>query len=228
MNIETAIAANRNPPPNARIAGIAMALASLLSVALMMRHPSLGSHSIAEVVDEIGAKAMPSRVVHGALIALIGTLIYAFIEFSQRLGSKRLPVRAGLVAYLMGSGTMIGAALISGFLVPDLAATFARGRAEDLDAFRNLLTLCSLGNRTLANCGVIAMSAGILLWSIALLSSHRRHVRIGVLGLVAGAAPAGALLLGLFRLDVLGMTLVVVCQTPWNLAVGVALARGKL
>jgi hypothetical protein len=105
---------NSLPP---RTTGIAIAVAGLLSVLLMTHHPSLGSYTIADVVDEIAAKAVTSKVVHGTLIALMVALIYAFVEFSAHLGLRRAPVRAALIAYVIGSGALIGAALISGFLI---------------------------------------------------------------------------------------------------------------
>jgi hypothetical protein len=40
--------------------------------------------------------------------------------------------------------------------------------------------------------------------------------------------PAVALVAGVIRLDVTGMTLVVVAEAIWNVAAGVALIRGRL
>ena len=228
MDYQTATVVTVNPSPAARSAGVVMALASLLSVALMLHHPSVGSHSVSDVLGEIAEKSMTSRVVHGFLIALVGALIHTFVEFSRRLDLHRAPVRAALIAYAIGSCAMIGAALISGFLIPDLAAQFVHARPDDLGGVGPLLILCGLGNRTLANFAVIAMSVGILLWSWATIRSNRDNAWIGAIGLVAGAAPAVALLLGLYRLDVVGMTSVVVCQTLWNLAVASAMIRGKV
>lgn len=216
---------NSLPP---RTIGIAMAVAGLLSVLLMAHHPSLGAHAIADVVDEIVTKAATSKVVHGTLIALMVALIYAFVEFSAHLGLRRAPVRAALIAYVIGSGAMIGAALISGFLISSIGLTYSHARADELDAVRHLFNLSGLANRTLANFGVVAISAAILLWSIAFLQRPRRRVRIGLLGVIAGGGPVVLIALDIIRLDVFGMTTVVVCQTVWYVLVGVALAWGKI
>jgi hypothetical protein len=46
--------------------------------------------------------------------------------------------------------------------------------------------------------------------------------------MIAGLAPAIALLAGVIRLDVHGMLLVVVAQAVWNLAAGTELIRGRI
>lgn len=211
-----------------RTIGIAIAVAGLLSVLLMTHHPSVGSHAIADVVDEIATKAAVSKVVHGTLIALMAALIYAFVEFSAHLGLSRSPVRAALIAYVIGSGALIGAALISGFLISSIGLVYAHARQDELDAMRHLLNFSSLANRTLANFGVVAIATAILLWSVALLQRGRRHVWIGLLGVIAGVAPVALIALDVIRLDVSGMTIVAICQTVWYVLAGVALASGRI
>jgi hypothetical protein len=208
--------------------GIAIAAAGLLSILMMAHHPSVSTHAMTDVVSEISTKAPTSKVVHGALIGLVACLIYAFTEFSVRLELRRPLVRGALMAFVMGSAAMIGAALISGFLVSSIASVYAHARADDLEAMRHLLNLSSLANRTLANFGVVAISGAILLWSIALLLAKQRHLWLGVLGLIAGAAPVVLIALDVLRLDVPGMTFVVAAQTVWYVAVGLALALGKV
>ena len=212
---------------NARIAGIVLIATSLASILLMAHHPHASSQGAAEVAVEIAAKAQISRIVHGALIAMIGAQVFAFIELCRLLDWNRATVRAGFVAYAAGAGAMSGAALISGFLVSALGTRYASLPAADVEVFPHLLRLSMAGNQVLANFGVIAMSIGILAWSIALLRPARGNAWIGAIGLIAGLAPAIAQASGALVLDVRGMTLVVVCQTVWNLAVGIQLVRAK-
>jgi hypothetical protein len=212
---------------HARRAGIVLIGASLLSIVMMAHHPHAASQGAAEIAAEIVDKASIARFVHGALIALLGAQLFAFVEFCRLLDRDRATVRLGFVAYAAGIGAMTGAALISGFLVPDLAARYAALGASDLDVFRHLLRLCMAGNQVLAKFGVVAMSIGIVAWSIALFRRARGNAWVGAIGLLAGLAPAIALLCGVLVLDVPGMTLVVVLQTIWNLAVGIQLVREK-
>jgi hypothetical protein len=213
---------------DARHAGIILLGATLLAVLMMAHHPSAGSHDSAALAIEIGEKAGTSRLVHGVLIALIGAQLFALCVFCDRIGSARPAVRAGLVAYSIGAGAMIGAALISGFIISNLAAHYAQPAPADSVPFIELARLCMIGNQALAKLGVVAMSAAILLWSIALFHASRRHAWIAAIGVLAGAAPAIGLIVGALQLDVRGMTLVVVCQTAWLAAVGVQLIRREI
>jgi hypothetical protein len=211
--------------PGARTAGVVLIATSLLSVLLMAHHPSAASHDTAGIAAEIAGKAPLSRFVHGALIAMIGAQIFAFVEFCRRIGLGDGAVRAGFIGYALGACAMIGAALISGFLVSDLSEHYRSLAAGELDAYRHLLRFAMAANQTLAKFGVVAMSAGIVSWSIAIVRGSRAPRWLGALGFVAGLAPAVALAIGVLALDVHGMLLVVVCQTAWNIAAGVYLIR---
>jgi hypothetical protein len=211
---------------SARRAGIVLVAATLVSIVAMAHHPSVASHDAGAAIAEIGTKATLNRIVHGVLIALMGIEAWAFAVFADRLGGRRDAVRLGFVAYAIGIGAMIGAALISGFVVTRLAAHYADAEA-DPSAFANLAQLAMAGNQALAALGVVAISVAILAWSVALLHDRARR-GLAIVGLTASVLPALALLAGVIRLDVAGMTLVVVAEAVWNIAAGVALIRRRL
>jgi hypothetical protein len=71
------------------------------------------------------------------------------------------------------------------------------------------------------------MSAAIVLWSVALFRGGRDRW-VGIAGFIAGLAPAIALVAGVIRLDVGGMTLVVVLQAIWIVIVGIQLIRARI
>ena len=228
MNTQAAPAPSPYAPPDSRMAGTVIAGASVLSVLLMFRHPSVGSHAMADVIAEVAAKAATDRFVHGGLIALMGALLFGFVDLSRLLGLRRPPVRAALIAYAVGTGSMMGAALISGFVVPDLASRYASASDAELEGFRGLAILSAIGNQTLAHFGVAAMSVAVFLWSLALLCGPRAVRGVGALGLLVAAGPVVALLAGVIDLRVTGMTIVVGCQTLWNLAVSVPMVSRRL
>ncbi len=209
-----------------RIAGIVLLAATLLSILMMAHHPSATTHDPDSLAADIAGSATLSRVVHGVLIALIGAELYAFVVFSGRLAQGRSAARAGFVAYAIGAGAMIGAALISGFVVSSLGVYYAG--ASDPAPFVDFARLSMTGNQALAKLGVVAMSAAIVLWAVALLHDSKRVRWLAIVGFVTGLAPAIALFAGAVRLDVHGMLLVVLAQAIWNLAVGTALVRGRI
>lgn len=208
----------------ARNAGIVLIASSLLAVLFMAHHPTVATHDVAKVAADIAGMASLSRFVHGGLIALLAAQLFAFTVFCRWAGAERSVVGAGLVAYGIGTGAMIGAALISGFVVSDLATYYSQETGVSTDLFTHLARLAMTGNQALAKLGVVAMSSAIVLWAFALFRAHR-PAWMAAVGLLAGAAPAIALAAGLIRLDVTGMMLVVVCQTAWNLIAGVELVR---
>lgn len=220
--------ANPNPGTgtDARAAGIVLISIALLSIVAMAHHPTAETHDSAALAAEIAGKAWLSRLVHGVLIAFMAAQLWGFAVFSRRIEVERIGALAGFIAYALGTGAMIGAALISGFVVSDLGAHYAQ--RPDAALFVDLARLCMTGNQALARLGVVAMSAAIVLWSLALVRVNRSHLWLAVVGLVVGLGPALALLAGAIRLDVGGMTLVVVCQAVWTIGVGVQLIRGKI
>lgn len=218
--------ANEVPNGEARIAGIVLVAATLLSILMMAHHPTASTHDAASLAADIAGTATLSRVVHGVLIALVGFELYAFVVFSGRIAPGASAARAAIVAYAIGAGAMIGAALISGFVVSSLGVYYAS--ATDPAPFADFARVCMAGNQALAKLGVIAMSTAIVLWAIALLHDRARNRWLAIVGFLAGLAPAIALLAGAIRLDVHGMMLVVVGQAIWNLAAGTALIRGKV
>ena len=210
----------------ARIAGILLVATTLLSILMMAHHPSASTHDPASLAADIAGSATLSRVVHGVLIAIIGVELYAFVVFSARITPGRSAARAAFVAYAIGAGAMMGAALISGFIVSSLAVYYAS--TADPAPFVDFARLSMTGNQALAKLGVAAMSAAIVLWSVALLHDRTRARWLAIVGFAAGLAPAIALFAGAIRLDVQGMLLVVVAQAIWNLAAGTELIRGRI
>lgn len=210
----------------ARNAGIVLIATTLLAIVMMAHHPTAGSHDSADLARQVSDNAMLSRVVHGTLIALIATQLYVFMIFSERIGTPRGAARIGLFAYAIGAIAMTGAALISGFLVSDLAMHYADMPADHTAAFADLALFAMTGNQVLAKLGVLAMSAGILAWSIALFGD-RENRWLAFVGFFASLAPAVALLIGAIRLNVGGMMSVVLCEAAWNIAAGIFLVRSK-
>ncbi len=228
MNAQVSRMTNDDALPSGRIAGAILIATSLFSVVLMAHHPSVAALGMSEAIAEIARKAPLSQVVHGGLIALMGMQAFALLDLSTRLGLHRATVRAAVIAYGAGVLSMTGAALVSGFLISSLGLKYDGASAETLEPLRATLAACALANRTLANFAVTATSLAMVLWSSALLARRGVARAIGALGLLAGIVPAAALLAGALRLDVGGMTLVVLAQTAWNVALGVCSIRRDL
>jgi hypothetical protein len=213
---------------NSKLAGSILIAVSLLAMLMLMHHPQVTTPDAGKAIAEIAEKAWMDRVVHGSLMVLLWVQVFCYLEFAMRLGFARSLVRAGLLAYAAGIFAMMLAASTDGFIVADIGVHYANARPEDIEAARHLLNLCGISVQVFTSLGAVAMSAGFIFWSIALLRAPLAHYWLGASGLLLAAAPACAILLGAISLNLKGAILVFACQTAWNLAVGVALVRGKV
>lgn len=207
----------------ARGTGILLIVATLFSVFAMAHHPAVTAPDLAQAIQQLKDMADLSAWVHGILIALMLVSFYAFTEFSLRRGIQRPLVRAGLVAYGAGVVAMIGAASISGFVTARVPMLAAHAGDTDLHVMAVLINLCGLLNRTMANIGALAMSAGIFAWSLNLVRERGFTRIVGAAGILIGLSPTAALIFGGLHLDVQGMMLVVALQAFWSIGVGVLL-----
>lgn len=202
-----------------RSTGLIIGIGAALSVFLMMHHPSIQTRSVADAVVEIGDKAVINRLVHGGLIGLMILVFVGLIGFAEYLGWSLARVRAGVVFYFIGVACMIGAALMNGFVVTGIAATYAAQPGDVLETLKPIFVLCHELNQTLAQAGTVALSIAIFAWSLVLLGRGTAARVIGVLGLLVSAIPIAGLLSGYMQLDLHGMSLIVVAQAIWNVCV---------
>ena len=199
--------------------GIVLLIASLLEVLGMLHHPSVQTSDISQAVEQIARFSRLSAVVHGVLIALMLLIAYGFVDFALRRGLTRPLIRAGGIAYGCGVIVMVGAALVSGFIITDVASLIPHTTAVDLQINLQILLLCRVLNQACANFSAVAMSAGIVCWSLDLCRNSGLLRAVGVFGCLVGLAPAIRLMFGAVHLDVHGMTAVVLAQAAWYVAV---------
>jgi hypothetical protein len=211
-----------------RTAGIALAVGSLLMVAFMMLHPRIEAHGTTEFIAEVERQAIANGIVHGSLIALLGLFVFGFTGLESRLGMSSAFGRAGLVAYVMGAIALAAAALINGFIVPEFVSRYQARPAEELLPMHDILALCRASNQVCSRMGVLAMSIAIVLWSIPLVGRRGLLRLTGVLGCIAGALPALALLSGHLPMNVHGVLAFVLAQAVWNLAIAFQLIRNRV
>ena len=212
-------------PGSPRTAGVILIGATLLEVLAMAHHPSASTPDIAEAVRQVARLGQLSGWVHGGVLATMLCIAYGLLEFVRRRGWSRPWMRAGAIAYGTGVLAMIGAALVSGFVLPDLVASTPHASAADLAINAQLLVLCRVLNQSCANFATIVTCAGILCWSIDLARERGGLRLLSLLGLLVGILPAVALISGWLRLNVHGMSEVVWLWALWNFGVALALMR---
>ncbi len=203
--------------PNGRSAGLAIAAGALLTLVAIGHHPHLGSHQTGNAMGSIAALATMDRLVHGAVIALALALAYGFAIFALRRGLQRPSVVIGVVAFTFGTGAIIGAGLIDGFVISDLAERYADAAPAALDRVYPLMGLCMSAIDACTMFGLLAIAVAALAWAIALVGSRDRATRAtGIVG--SGSALLTTVLLASThgQLQPRNLLLILLAQTLWS------------
>jgi hypothetical protein len=155
-----------------------------------------------------------NKAVHGVLIALSIMIFYGFLHWSRLRDLDRPAVAAALVAFTVGLFGGIGAAVVDGFVVVELAHAGVMGG----EAFVFARAL----NQALAYLGAIAVGTAYVLWAIDLLrpGGPRIEMLVGVAGLAAGLVPLTLLAAGVLRMNMSGALVVYGVQWAWMALVG--------
>ena len=198
--------ADASAPPG-KIAGYAIAAGALLILLANGMLSAAGVRPDAELF----------RAVHGTMIASTFSLLYGFAVYSLRRGLHREAVVAGLVAYGIGVGATIGAALILGFIFPALGF-----HSKSWDS--NLEVFCASLIDLLTKFGVVAISAAIALWSIDLARGRGVTRAVAAIGFAAALIAVGALFGGT-ALFPHALTIIAIAQGSWYVAIATLLVR---
>jgi hypothetical protein len=211
-----------------RIPGISLVASAILAMAAMARHPiSGGGGDFAGFARNVERTAGVNQAVHGTMILLVGVLTWTLLAFAVRRGLHRPLVMAGLVAWAIAAVVMIIPPVFNGFVIVDIARR-ALASPEAAEMFRVTMQTLSAGVGVIVMIGTIGMSIAVFLWSADLARDTGPARWTGVLGLVAGAGLVIALPTAMGRLDLAGMTLVLVVWAVWFLAVGTLMIQRKV
>jgi hypothetical protein len=206
--------------------GVTIGLATILAIVFVAHHPIAAGQDHSEILNDIVRKASIDRLVHGALIGIMGAFLFGFGGFAASLGPNRPLVRLGLIAYAAGCASTVCAALIDGFIAPDIAARFLTAPVEDARVAYDFLMISGSAIQYLTKLGLVLLSMGILSWSAALIRSAGPRRWIGLLGLASGGIPAALILIAETTMTPHSLIAVLAMQGIWNLAVAVLLMRG--
>ncbi len=227
MTDDSGVAEGNEPASNGRPAGIALGLGSIIMLAFMALHPTVHVHDDGGLASAMSRVAVRNAIVHGTLIANLGLILLGLLGLADRLGLRRMLVRAGIIAAAMGTMTLIGAALLNGFITPALVARYADAGAS-LEELHPVLLLIHTSSVALVYAGIPAMSAAVLAWSIVLLRGGGSGRIIGALGVVCALVPVVAEASGNLPVDVHGFGLFVLVQSIWYVANAVQLIRNRI
>jgi len=167
------------------LVGVIFGVGTTLGLALIAHHPTVGGLTGAEAIAKIRDLQTADKLVHGALITIVIAFGFAMSMLADCLGNARLAVRAGQNCYAMGVFAMVGAMLIDGFVIPDVATTLATG-SIGIEAISDVvMRFGGVQIQILTKFGLLATALAIGLFSVALFRDNawaRASAVIGFLG----------------------------------------------
>lgn len=214
-----------------RKSGIALLAGSIGTLVTMAIHPQ-GSRGLTEA--QYVHLATASAVAH--TLAIVSMVIFALaaIGLTRRLSAREAHVQpaqpdrlalAGIVTYSVALFAIVIAAAVSGFIVPRIFIMMVRDEASAAPQWHIVAAAVFQFNLVFSRIYTVAASAAIILWSMSGLRNGGIGRKIAVYGCVSGAVLIVLILIGHLRLDVHGMTAVVLAQAIWFIVVGVQLVQ---
>lgn len=176
-------------PPASPTAALALAAASLATLALLAHHP-VGGHSAGDPdgLHSIAHLGNQSALVHGTLILVVGALLYGVIALALRLDMRRPAVAFGVAMYGAGCGAMFAAMLFDGFVVARLAEYLLASARPPEGA--PALALVAIAVQVFTRAGFFGMGIGMCLLSWTRAGGERL---LAILALPAAVVPMAAL-----------------------------------
>jgi len=212
----------------ARLAGFAILASALVSTATVALDRGASGKTTQEILQSMVQIQSWHQNVHVVAMACICGLMYGYTVLSQRLDLRRTPVLIGLITYALGSMLMLGATLLDGFISTGIAADFANGTPEAMQAARWMIHVVeAIALTDTARAAWVLQSVAAIAWSLALLRDAGTRRVVGYIGLVAGGLPAVMVIATGSKMD-LGVVIgTLLLQAVWNLAAGVLMLRER-
>lgn len=197
-----------------KLAGIIFIGSAVLMVMAMLHHPFITESKPEAIVGELWEKRHIDRGVHGAMIGLLILTGYAFNRLSSRLGGF---AHFGDRLYGLGVGGFIGAALVSGFALPELADLYAGKSAKN---FKDLLRLSYAFNQSLAKFATVMIGLALICGAIDLFTKPELARLVGIMAGISGAAAVISIFTGM-SLGGQNMTLIVMAFAAFYILAGI-------
>lgn len=203
-----------------RQAGLALLVGSLGGVVTMAIHPTVGTDQAG-----LGHLAMLSGVAHSLALGSVLLLFLGACGLAWRLrGPDRLAIVA-LVTFGFAAVAVMVAGTISGFVLPGSMRLMTRDAPEAAAMWRIAMAVMFQLNQACSGVYSVGTAGAIVLWSVCCLQRGRWSRGVAVYGCVTAPLIALLIAVGHLRLNVHGMTVVMVSEVIWFIGMGVNLWR---
>jgi len=211
----------------ARSAGLIIIVSALASIVAVALDTGAQGRDPLSILQSMVAIRESHQLVHVVAMACIGGLMFGFTVLAQRLGLRRAPVLAGLIAYGAGSMLMLVATIIDGFISTDTAALFVTKSPEAVRVGYWLIqAVAGVALTDIARVAWVCQSLAAVAWSLALLRDTGWARKVGMAGVVIGALPGVAIVVAGANMTQTLVVGVLLLQGVWNLGAAACLLAG--
>lgn len=157
---------SQNNTKDLKITAILLLVVTLLSMLLVLFHPTVGEDGLEAQIAEIAREAALNQSVHGILI-FCSLMFYVCCRHGLKtLFDNSLLFSLSSFAFLIGSLSMFGAALLSGFIFPNTIIWLSAESTLSQESYNVLSSFSWNSNQALAYTGTIGWLLGIAGWSL--------------------------------------------------------------
>lgn len=211
----------------ARGAGLIIIVSALASIVAVALDTGAQGRDPLSILQSMVAIRESHQLVHVVAMACIGGLMFGFTVLAQRLGLRRAPVLAGLIAYGAGSMLMLVATIIDGFISTDTAALFVTKSPEAVRVGYWLIqAVAGVALTDIARVAWVCQSLAAAAWSLALLRDTGWARKVGMAGVVIGVLPGVAIVVAGANMTQALVVGVLLLQGVWNLGAAACLLAG--
>ncbi len=214
-----------------RKSGIALIAGSLGSLLTMAIHPTGGAAALTP--GQAAHLALASAIAHSIAIVSVVLLFLGACGLTRRLAAfARTPdpdrlAFAAIVTFGFACVAILIAAAASGFIVPNFLNHMIRDGVVTVSQYHPIVDAIFQFNQTFSRIFSVAASVAIALWSVSVLRNGGIGRGIAIYGCVVAALLTVGLVIGHLRLDVHGMTVVVLGHVIWFIVAGAQLCRSQ-
>lgn len=205
-----------------RKAGIALITGSLGGIVTMAIHPTATASLTAEQVAHL---SVHSGVAHTLALLSVLLLFLGACGLARRLAAADRISFAAIVTYGFACVAVMIAGAVSGFIVPGILNHMVRDVPAAAHQWEIVIAGIFQFNQAFSRIYSVASSMAIILWSISVLRNGGLGPGVAIYGCVVAPIIILGVGIGHLRLDVHGMTFVMLGQVIWFIIVGFQLLR---
>ncbi len=159
-----------------------------------------------------------SGIAHGLALLSVLLLLLGTLGLTRLLNQPDRLAVAALVTYSFAAVAVMLAATVSGFIMPNLLA-MARDTPAAGPPWRIVIAAVFQINQAFSKLYSVGGALAICLWSITSLRQNRAKA-VATFGLISAPLVTLLILVGHLRLDIHGMTAVMLSQVFWFVLMG--------